>query len=111
MCAYGEIVAQSVLDAVETIVVHPSLVPHWRGAAPVERALMAGETELGVSTLRMTAGVDEGPVGDTRRVHVPGTPTRAAAYGLLAPAAVEGVSRRSTASPAAPSSGARRRAR
>ena len=44
VCAYGQIVAQSVLDAVETIVVHPSLVPHWRGAAPVERALMAGET-------------------------------------------------------------------
>ena len=37
VCAYGQIVAQAVLDALETIVVHPSLVPHWRGAAPVER--------------------------------------------------------------------------
>ena len=91
VCAYGQIVAQSVLDAVETIVVHPSLVPHWRGAAPVERALMAGETELGVCTLRMTAGVDEGPVGDARTVSVPRDADAGEAYELLAPAAVEGV--------------------
>jgi methionyl-tRNA formyltransferase len=91
VCAYGQIVAQSVLDAVETIVVHPSLVPHWRGAAPVERALMAGETELGVCTLRMTAGLDEGPVGDARRVHVPRDADAGRAYELLAPAAVAGV--------------------
>lgn len=91
VCAYGQIVKQEVVDAVETIVVHPSLVPHWRGAAPVERALMAGETELGVCTLRMTAGVDEGPVGDTRTVHVPGDADAGRAYELLAPAAVAGV--------------------
>jgi methionyl-tRNA formyltransferase len=90
-CAYGQIVAQSVLDAVEAIVVHPSLVPHWRGAAPVERALMAGETELGVCTLKMTAGVDEGPVGDRRVVEVPRDADAGRAYELLAPAAVEGV--------------------
>ena len=90
-CAYGQIVTQEVLDAVETVVVHPSLVPHWRGAAPVERALMAGETELGVCTLRMTAGVDEGPVGDSRVVHVPRDADAARAYELLAPAAVDGV--------------------
>jgi methionyl-tRNA formyltransferase len=91
VCAYGQIVKQEVLDAVDTIVVHPSLVPHWRGAAPVERALMAGETELGVCTLRMTAGVDEGPVGDARTVHVPRDADAGRAYGLLAPAAVVGV--------------------
>jgi methionyl-tRNA formyltransferase len=91
VCAYGQIVAQHVLDAVETVVVHPSAVPHWRGAAPVERALMAGETELGVCTLRMTAGVDEGPVGDERLVHVPREADAGRAYELLAPAAVDGV--------------------
>ena len=91
VCAYGQIIRQNVLDAVETIVVHPSLVPRWRGAAPVERALMAGETELGVCTLRMTAGVDEGPVGDARTVHVPREADAGRAYQLLAPAAVEGV--------------------
>jgi len=91
VCAYGQIVAPDVLDAVETIVVHPSLVPHWRGAAPVERALMAGETEIGVCTLKMTAGVDEGPVGDARQVHVPADADAGRAYELLAPAAVGGV--------------------
>ncbi len=91
VCAYGQIVAQSVLDAVETVVVHPSLVPHWRGAAPVERALMAGETDLGVCLLKMTAGVDEGPVGDARSVHVPRDADAGRAYELLAPAAVQGV--------------------
>jgi len=91
VCAYGQIVPQSLLDVVETIVVHPSLAPHWRGAAPVERALMAGETELGVCTLKMTAGVDEGPVGDVREVHVPGDADAGRAYELLAPAAVLGV--------------------
>jgi methionyl-tRNA formyltransferase len=88
VCAYGQIVKQDVLDAVETIVVHPSLVPHWRGAAPVERALMAGETELGVCTLKMTAGVDEGPVGDARVVPVPQDADAGRAYELLAPAAM-----------------------
>jgi len=91
VCAYGQIVGQRLLDALPTIVVHPSLVPRWRGAAPVERALMAGETELGVTILKMTAGVDEGPVGDERHVHVPGDADAGLAYELLAPAAVAGV--------------------
>jgi methionyl-tRNA formyltransferase len=91
VCAYGQIVGQRLLDALPTIVVHPSLVPRWRGAAPVERALMAEETELGVTILKMTAGVDEGPVGDARRVHVPADADAGRAYELLAPAAVDGV--------------------
>jgi methionyl-tRNA formyltransferase len=91
VCAYGQIVGQNVLDAVDAVVVHPSLVPHWRGPAPVERALMAGETELGVCTLSMTAGVDEGPVGDVREVHVPRDADAGRAYELLAPPAVDGV--------------------
>ena len=52
---------------------------------------MAGESDLGVCTLRMTAGVDEGPVGDERLVHVPRDADAGRAYELLAPAAVEGV--------------------
>ncbi len=91
VCAYGQILSQDLLDAVETIVVHPSLVPRWRGAAPVERALMAGETELGVCVLRVTAGVDQGPVGDARDVHVPRGADAGRAYELLAPPAVDGV--------------------
>jgi len=91
VCAYGQILRQDVLDAVMTIVVHPSLVPRWRGAAPVERALMAGETELGVTILKMTAGVDEGPIGAVRRVSVPTDADAGRAYELLAPLAVDGV--------------------
>ncbi len=87
-CAYGQIVGAAVLEALLCVVVHPSPVPRWRGAAPVERALMAGETDLGVATLRMTAGVDEGPVADERRVLVPPDADAGEAYALLAPAAV-----------------------
>jgi len=93
VCAYGRIVGPAFLDALPAIVVHPSPVPRWRGAAPVERALMAGETELGVAILRMTAGVDEGPVGFERSVHVPRSADAGAAYEALAPVAVEGVRR------------------
>jgi methionyl-tRNA formyltransferase len=87
-CAYGQIVGTSVLDALPCLVVHPSPVPRWRGAAPVERALMAGETALGVATLRMTAGVDEGPVADERTVEVAVDADAGEAYRLLAPVAV-----------------------
>ena len=91
VCAYGQIVGPRLLEALPSIVVHPSLVPHWRGAAPVERALMAGETGLGVTILKMTAGVDEGPVGEARLVHVPADADAGRAYELLAPAAIAGV--------------------
>lgn len=91
VCAYGRILRQELLDAIPTLVVHPSLVPRWRGPAPVERALMAGETQLGVAVLKMTSGVDEGPVGALRAVHVPREADAGSAYELLAAAAVEAV--------------------
>jgi methionyl-tRNA formyltransferase len=90
-CAYGRIVGQAFLDALPAIVVHPSPVPRWRGAAPVERALMGGETDLGVAILQMTAGVDEGPVGFEEPVHVPRDADAGEAYQALAPVAVDGV--------------------
>ena len=86
-CAYGRIVPADMFVALPALVVHPSLVPHWRGAAPVVRALMAGETRLGVSVLEMTAGVDEGPVADERFVEVPPDADAGRAYELLAEAA------------------------
>jgi methionyl-tRNA formyltransferase len=89
VCAYGRIVPDEVLERIDTVVVHPSLVPRWRGPAPVERALMAGETELGVTTLLMTRGVDEGPVGDARPVHVPREADAGEAYEALAQPAAE----------------------
>ncbi|HMK93642.1 MAG TPA: methionyl-tRNA formyltransferase [Thermoleophilia bacterium] len=88
-CAYGVIVPESVFTALPSLVVHPSPVPRWRGAAPVVRALMAGETRLGVATLRMAAGVDEGPVADERVVDVPSDCDAGQAYELLAEPAAE----------------------
>lgn len=60
--AYGRIVPQRVLDAVPMVNVHFSLLPRWRGAAPVERALLAGDAVTGVCLMRLQAGLDTGPV-------------------------------------------------
>lgn len=89
VCAYGEIVRSEVLDSLPTVVVHPSALPRWRGAAPVQRALMAGETELGVDVLRMSAEVDAGPVGASRTVSVARDADAGEAFALLAPAATD----------------------
>jgi methionyl-tRNA formyltransferase len=60
--AYGRIVPQRVLDVVPMINVHFSLLPRWRGAAPVERAILAGDEVTGVDVMRLEAGLDTGPV-------------------------------------------------
>jgi methionyl-tRNA formyltransferase len=62
--AYGLILPQTVLDLppLGCVNVHASLLPRWRGAAPIERALLAGDRETGVSIMRMEAGLDTGPV-------------------------------------------------
>ena len=62
--AYGLILPQAVLDAPERgcLNVHASLLPRWRGAAPIHRAIMAGDTETGVCIMQMEAGLDTGPV-------------------------------------------------
>src|SRR5215211_6014465 len=62
VCAYGVLVKEPLLSAYEIFNVHPSLLPRWRGAAPVERAIMAGDAETGVSIMRLTEGLDSGPV-------------------------------------------------
>lgn len=62
--AYGLILPQPVLDAPGhgCLNIHASLLPRWRGAAPIQRAVMAGDTETGVCIMRMEAGLDTGPV-------------------------------------------------
>jgi methionyl-tRNA formyltransferase len=60
--AYGRIIPQRVLDVVPMINVHFSLLPRWRGAAPVERAILAGDEVTGVCVMRLEAGLDTGPV-------------------------------------------------
>jgi methionyl-tRNA formyltransferase len=62
VCAFGALVKEPLLSEHELLNVHPSLLPRWRGAAPVERAIMAGDTRTGVSIMRLTAGLDSGPV-------------------------------------------------
>ncbi|QFS81390.1 Methionyl-tRNA formyltransferase [Roseivivax sp. THAF40] len=62
--AYGLILPQAVLDAPTygCINIHASLLPRWRGAAPIHRAIMAGDTQTGIAIMQMEAGLDTGPV-------------------------------------------------
>lgn len=62
VCAFGALIKEPLLSAHLLLNVHPSLLPRWRGAAPIERAIMAGDTRTGVSIMRLTAGLDSGPV-------------------------------------------------
>ncbi|HZC30464.1 MAG TPA: methionyl-tRNA formyltransferase, partial [Gaiellaceae bacterium] len=61
VCAYGLLIPESALKRALWLNVHPSLLPRWRGAAPVERALMAGDTRTGVTIHRTTKELDAGP--------------------------------------------------
>jgi methionyl-tRNA formyltransferase len=62
VCAFGALIKDPLLSDHRILNVHPSLLPRWRGAAPVERAIMAGDDRTGVSIMRLTAGLDSGPV-------------------------------------------------
>jgi methionyl-tRNA formyltransferase len=62
VCAFGALIKEPLLTDFELLNVHPSLLPRWRGAAPVERAIMAGDEQTGVSIMRVTEGLDSGPV-------------------------------------------------
>jgi methionyl-tRNA formyltransferase len=62
LAAYGLLIPQSLLDGALWLNVHPSLLPRWRGAAPVERAIMAGDRETGVTIHETVAELDAGPI-------------------------------------------------
>jgi methionyl-tRNA formyltransferase len=70
--AYGLILPKPILDAPRhgCLNLHPSLLPEWRGAAPINRAIMAGDAETGVSIMRMDEGLDTGPVCLIERVPI-----------------------------------------
>ena len=80
-CAYGVLIKEPLLSDYEMLNVHPSLLPRWRGAAPIERAIMAGDAETGVTIMRVTAGWDSGPIylAGTEPIHPDDD------YGTLAP--------------------------
>jgi methionyl-tRNA formyltransferase len=62
VCAFGQLIKEPLLGEFVMLNVHPSLVPRWRGAAPIERAIMAGDAVTGVTIMRVTAGLDSGPI-------------------------------------------------
>ncbi|MEP9352698.1 methionyl-tRNA formyltransferase [Xanthobacter sp. KR7-65] len=70
--AYGLILPQAILDGprLGCLNLHGSLLPRWRGAAPIQRAIMAGDRETGVAVMRMEAGLDTGPVGLVERIPI-----------------------------------------
>jgi methionyl-tRNA formyltransferase len=71
--AYGLILPKPVLEAPELgcLNLHGSLLPRWRGAAPIQRAIMEGDTETGVMVMRMDEGLDTGPVAMAERIAIP----------------------------------------
>src|SRR5580693_736994 len=71
--AYGMILPQAILDAPKLgcFNLHASLLPRWRGAAPINRAIMAGDTETGVMVMKMDVGLDAGPIAIAERVPIP----------------------------------------
>jgi len=84
--AYGLILPQSVLDmpAKGCLNIHASLLPRWRGAAPIQRAIMAGDETTGVCIMQMEAGLDTGPVIARRETGISVTDTAARLHDRLA---------------------------
>ena len=84
--AYGLILPKPILDAVPLgcLNLHASLLPRWRGAAPINRAIMAGDSETGVMVMRMEEGLDTGPVAMAERVPIPADMTAGQIHDALA---------------------------
>jgi methionyl-tRNA formyltransferase len=70
ICAFGGLIKEPLLSEHELLNVHPSLLPRWRGAAPIERAIEAGDARTGVSIMRPTAELDAGPVCLARSIEI-----------------------------------------
>lgn len=86
VAAYGLILPRAVLELFPAgcINVHASLLPRWRGAAPIQRAILAGDRETGISIMRMEEGLDSGPVYLMRRVPIAAEDTAGTVYDKLA---------------------------
>jgi methionyl-tRNA formyltransferase len=85
--AYGMILPQAILDAppLGCFNLHASLLPRWRGAAPINRAIMAGDAETGVMVMKMDAGLDTGDVAMAERLTITDAMTAADLHDALAP--------------------------
>lgn len=86
VAAYGLILPQAVLDLPQygCLNIHASLLPRWRGAAPIQRALLAGDTHTGVAIMQMEAGLDTGPVIDSATYAIPPTASSGEVHDALA---------------------------
>ena len=89
--AYGIILPQAVLDAPRfgCLNLHASLLPRWRGAAPIQRAIMAGDKVTGVQVMRMEAGLDTGPVMLSETVSIAGNDTAGSLHDKLSAVAAQ----------------------
>ncbi len=93
VCAYGVLVPPALLRRHLWLNVHPSLLPRWRGAAPVERAIMAGDRETGVTVIKLVEEIDAGPVAAQRAFPIEPDDDAGAVYAKAAAVAAELVDR------------------
>ena len=93
VAAYGLLLPQTTLDLPRfgCLNIHASLLPRWRGAAPIQRAIEAGDAETGVGIMQMEAGLDTGPVGLERRTPISATDTAATLHDRLAGMGAEAI--------------------
>jgi methionyl-tRNA formyltransferase len=89
VCAYGLLIPNELLERALWLNVHPSLLPRWRGAAPIERALMAGDEETGVTIHRTIEALDAGPVAAQRAFPITADDDAGAVYARAAGVAAE----------------------
>ena len=91
--AYGMLLPQSILDTprLGCLNIHASILPRWRGAAPIQRAIQAGDAETGVSIMRMELGLDTGPVYQTLTTPILKTDTSASMHDKLAELGAKGI--------------------
>jgi methionyl-tRNA formyltransferase len=89
VCAYGLLIPESALERGLWLNVHPSLLPRWRGAAPVERSLLAGDTETGVTIHETVRELDAGPIAAQRAFPIGPEDDAGAVFARAAEVAVE----------------------
>jgi methionyl-tRNA formyltransferase len=84
VCQFGQLVKEPLLSRHLLLNVHPSMLPRWRGAAPIERALMSGDESTGVTIFRIAAGLDSGPIALAREEPIRPDDTAGSLSGRLA---------------------------
>ncbi|HSC92883.1 MAG TPA: methionyl-tRNA formyltransferase [Gaiellaceae bacterium] len=89
VCAYGLLIPESLLERGLWLNVHPSLLPRWRGAAPVERAIMAGDEETGVTVHRTVKALDAGPIAAQQAFPIGRDDDAGTVYARAAPVAAD----------------------